>query len=137
MEERLMIWDIIITLGSIALAIYFIWIEPMLRRWREVRADHHLPPPRNPPPETQEDDFNSLIRSLVPAEYRVPETGNGGNRGEPEGTDTGPSTGTDSQIENLIRRGYSGNQICQIIGGKRSYVLDRVRAARQRLGVIK
>jgi hypothetical protein len=136
MEERVMIWDIFITLGSIALAVYFIWIEPMLRRWREVRAARQLPPPRNPPPETQEEtDLDSLLRALVPAEYRVPEKGTGGNRGEPTGTGTGTGTGTDRQIENLIIQGYSGNQICQIVGGKRADVQARIRAARKRLGV--
>lgn len=138
-----MIWDALITVGSLSLAAYFVIIEPLINRWRG-KQEAQEPKPRYAPivtPSTpqQEDDLQKFDRLM--AEIAM------------IGTDTPPGTSTQTvptvptgtadtkaksegyqRVLALVKQGYSGNQICGIVGGKRAEVLALVKAARAEVG---
>lgn len=142
-----MIWDALITVGSLSLAAYFVIIEPLINRWREWRGKQEAqePKPRYAPivtPSTpqQEDDLQKFDRLMAELATLGTDTSPGtSTQTVPTGTaDTPDTKAVNSEYQRvlaLVSKGYSGNQICGMVGGKRAEVLALVKAARAEVGV--
>jgi len=146
-----MIWDALITVGSLSLAAYFVIIEPLINRWREWRGKQEAqePKPRYAPvtpstPSTpqQEDDLQKFDRLMAELATLGTSTPPGTDTqtvpaGTPGTADTNGVNSGYQRVLALVSQGYSGNQIFGMVGGKRAEVLDLVRAARAELGVVR
>lgn len=136
-------WDFLITVGSLGAGVYFLVIEPWLRRRRERQAAAQpapLPPPRNPPPEqpTERQRFDALLQQLVEMGGEPVHEPGTDTPAVPAGTPGNPDTNQENEryqrVLSFVREGYSGNQICELMGGKRADTLALVRRARQEIG---
>lgn len=139
--------DLIITLGSLALFVWFVIIEPLLRRLRSLRPS--LPPPRYAPLRESEEDtflnqlrdcsspdeFLGALRERYPVPYRtgtdqyVPVRGGTGDTTEENQDDP-----RYARVLDLVKKGYSGNQIVELEGGRRATILALVKRAREEVG---
>jgi hypothetical protein len=144
-----MIWDALITVGSLSLAAYFVIIEPLINRWREWRGKQEAqePKPRyapvtpstpsTPQQETDSEKFERLLGELAAVGTDTPPSTS--TQTVPTGTaDTPDTKAVNSEYQRvlaLVSQGYSGNQICGMVGGKRAEVLALVKAARADVGV--
>lgn len=145
-----MMWDCALTILSLALAAWFILIEPQVRRWhafvsarREREEEQQLPPPRYAPLDQQDEGketprqrFDHLIKEIVALGEPVQEPGTGAEAvptDTPDTPDTNEQDGRYQQIRSFVRAGYSGNQICRILGGNRADVLTLVRRAKREI----